>query len=274
MPDDLVIPAAEAPPPPGGEAAPAPEPAAEAAPAGEAEASPFDWSAWDGKAESAPEPHREVVGHVAKWFEPKLTEAAATAAERDELKRWFEMFDGADDPRLVALTAERDDWRGKHGTVEGEFKAFKESIEAERTAALNAWADDFEARHAAILGDAEKKAVLAKLLDASWDAEAAIEVIGLPPEARAIAEAAKAQGASDAIALRLAKAESAKAEPAPASPAAPPPPKPRPAAEVVAGNGAVQGGPGAHLTSRDAHTPRERRQFSAETAMRKHAGSA
>ena len=197
--------------------------------------STYDWDSWDGKMESFPEDVRGPLNHIYErgkgagtgdWEEKynEANEGLTTSKEEVEALRavYNAISLGQEDPRLETLTTERDQLRTQLEESQGQYNAYQKQVTEASKAEARSWADSFRAKHKDIFSDKAKADEYQKLVqEEGWDFEPAVALMGMDEKGRAAAQEAKANGASDAFAIKF--AETLAAKPSPVAAAHPPP---------------------------------------------------
>ncbi|MAH50554.1 hypothetical protein CMI37_32330 [Candidatus Pacearchaeota archaeon] len=164
----------------------------------------FDPSAWDGNLDLLPpilkEPvsflHRQLESGYTKKFQDLSDQRKTFETERDE---WTstkeandlrygsieeernllqELLQGAEDPRIAELTTANEAYEGKFTTLQSEYDRYRQMVEKDIEAQADQYAERFKTENAEIFDSDEKRAELMGLLDADWDPEIAVKLVG------------------------------------------------------------------------------------------------
>jgi hypothetical protein len=215
---------------------------------------PFSVESWDGNIDNIPEDYREIVRKIQQNFESGYTkkfqaladdkkafEASKSSFEETktsdseelvEAKRERDMYrsllEGAEDPRvgefaskLEATESERDSWKSKFENYAKQVEAFIEQ-DNER------YIQRFKSQHQELWTDPAKRTEFSGLLEADWDMEEAVKLIGLPKDVIELAQEHRDSGSTQNQAIKLAKLEKGVTTTKPRVP--------RPAAQVTSGS--------------------------------------
>lgn len=215
------------------DAAPAPAvetPAVEAAPVPEAppviefpDHGTFDWDAWDGSMDSMDE-------RIRPWMESAQTrtrtdyeaQLAEAEAKYNQLNTAFDAaLEGGDDPRLGELQGKYTDLEGQHAELNQRWQA-RELQDHQDAAEWTKW---FLDQHKETLAQPENRTKYIDYLNADFEPDDAVTLLGFNEEAVAEALGARADGTPSARAVQIAELFATKKQL----------PPPRATAEVVGG---------------------------------------
>tara|TARA_R110000824_G_scaffold10774_3_gene47205 strand:- start:88 stop:1044 length:957 start_codon:yes stop_codon:yes gene_type:complete len=187
----------------------------------------FDPSAWDGNLDLLPstlkEPvsflHRQLEGGYTKKFQDLADQRKTFETERDE---WTgtrdandlkyssieeernllqELLQGSEDPRVAKLTTANEAHEGKFNALRSEYSQYKEMVDADIAEQANQYAERFRNSNAEIFDSEEKRTELVGLLDAGWDPEVAVKLIGRDESFVTMANELKERGVPAQVAI-------------------------------------------------------------------------
>ena len=195
----------------------------------------YDWDSWNGEMESFPENLRGPLNHIYErgkgvgtgdWEEKYNVANGDLTASKEEVESLRALYNalsmGEEDPRINDLTAERDHLKTQFAESQAQYEAYQKQVSDASRKEARSWAATFRAKHQEIFSDKAKTAAYQKLVQKDgWDFEPAVAYMSLDEKGQAAAQEAKANGASDAFAIKF--AESMAAKPSPVAAAHPPP---------------------------------------------------
>ena len=187
----------------------------------------FDHESWDGNLDSLPdhlkEPvsflHRQLESGYTKKFqaladERKAFDAMQTEAKEsstvwadekktltDELDLLRRILGGEEDPRLSELTGKHDELTSKFNALQAEYDGYKSFMQEDIARDAQLYAERFRADHAEIFDNDAQRAELVTLLDADWDPEEAVKLVGQPSNVVDLATELKKSGVKPELAL-------------------------------------------------------------------------
>lgn len=244
----------------------------------------FNPESWDGNLGSLPEHlkepvsflHRQLESGYTKKFQSLADERKSFEAQQkehsegagawaDEKKTLSEELDllrrilgGEEDPRLGELTGKHDELETKYNALETEYSGYKDFVQTEITRDAEAYAQQFRATHQDIFEDDDKREELVKLIDADWDPEDAVKLIGRSSEVINLATELKGKGVEPKLALEHAFLKlGANDEPR----------QPRPGAQMTAGAESRNNPESIRKDINQTNNSREARSMAARAAM-------
>lgn len=222
----------------------------------------FDWGAWDGTLDAVPEAHREIAGHVAGYYSPKLEKLETLRQQNEQLNELLDAISvGQEDPRIQELTAAQAKVQQDYEAMQREYGELQQAIEAQNDKAAEQYAEWFQQEYAQFWENPELGAMLGQLIDAEWEPAVAAESLLLGAKGLEIVADAIARGVPGDFALDHARQVLATETRH----------TPSPAAELVSGGGApAQRGQAADYGLGDVNTLEDRRNVIAMRAFKKH----
>jgi len=187
----------------------------------------FDPSAWDGNLDLLPptlkEPvgflHRQLEGGYTKKFQDLADQRKTFETERDE---WTstrdannlkyssieeernllqDLLQGSEDPRIAELTAANETYEGKINALQSEYSQYKQMVDSDIAEQANQYAERFRNSNAEIFDSEEKRTELIGLLDAGWDPEVAVKLVGRDESFVTMANELKEKGVPAQVAI-------------------------------------------------------------------------
>jgi|TARA_R110002012_G_scaffold9854_5_gene45820 hypothetical protein len=267
----------------------APTPEVTPAPVAAETSSPeFNWTGWDGSADSLPEDYRKVGSKVADWYKSANND---NEEELGTLRAMYSaMLDGEEDPRVKQYHEELQKLKTEYEQRNTAFSELEQNYEALTQSSVNEYVDRFWKDHPELADNEEKLETFSKFLEeqndygGAWDGYQAAKLMELPEDAIAIAVQAKKDGVSDTYALKLAQAhnqvQSLEAKPSTEdmakavalAEAKEEAKKPRPAAKLTNGATGAARPQVAKKSMGDAKSFDEMRSLAAARALRVHSG--
>lgn len=167
----------------------------------------YDWTAWDGNDESAPELYRPALSALRTHLKPTLDEHAT-------IKRWYDAL-GEDDlepmtedlrKQIAENDAKLKEVQAKYEAAEKQAKDLQAAVDAEIDRIAREELQAFEQRHAALLKNPKVVTYLTAMVkDYDADPEFAIEALRLGKTAAQAFVDMLRRGATDAIAIEHAR---------------------------------------------------------------------
>ena len=166
--------------------------------------SAFDPSAWDGNIDNLPSDLQDPVRHLHKnlesgytkkfqdlssqrktfeeerdsWMQERdawSTQKTDLESERDLLRR---LVSGAEDPRVAEFTKKNEELQATMDALQKEYEDYQRLVQEDIDAQAAAFADKFAEENKELFEDEVKREAFAKLLDAEWDPELAVKLVG------------------------------------------------------------------------------------------------
>ena len=245
----------------------------------------FDPSAWDGNLDLLPptlkEPvsflHRQLESGYTKKFQDLSDQRKTFETERDE---WTnnrkgqdlkyssmeeernllqELLQGTEDPRISELTQANETYEGKLNSLQSEYGQYKRMVEQDIEAQSKEYAERFKSENAEIFESDEKRTELMGLLDAGWNPEIAVKLIGRDESFVTMANELKENGVPPQVAIEHAMLKLGKGRE---------PRIPRPGAQITSG-AAERNNPASvpSTQARYANSNRQARTMAAQEAL-------
>ena len=245
----------------------------------------FDPSNWDGNLDLLPptlkEPvgflHRQLEGGYTKKFQDLADQRKAFETERDE---WTNVKDandlkyssieeernllqqllqGSEDPRIAELTASNQEYEGRVNDLQAEYDRYKQMVDTDITEQATQYAERFRDSNKEIFENEEKRTELIGLLDAGWDPEVAVKLIGRDEPFVNLAKELKEKGVPPQVAIEHAMLKLGKNSG---------PRVPRPGAQITSG-AAERNNPASvpSAQTRYANSNRQARTMAAQEAL-------
>jgi hypothetical protein len=95
--------------------------------------------------------------------------------ERDLLRR---LVSGTEDPRVTEFTQKNEELQAAMDSLRGEYDEYKKLVDEDIDAQAAAFADKFAETHKELFEDEVKREAFGKLLEAEWDPELAVKLVG------------------------------------------------------------------------------------------------
>ena len=187
----------------------------------------FDHESWDGNLDSLPDHLKEPVSFLHRQLESGYTKKFQTLADErkafetaqagaknseetwtgekkaltEELDLLRRILGGEEDPRLSEITGKHDELTSKFNTLQTEYDGYKSYMEEDIARDAQIYAERFRDANSEIFEDDAKRAELVSLLDADWEPEEAVKLVGQPSNVVALATELKKGGARPELAL-------------------------------------------------------------------------
>ena len=234
----------------------------------------FGWDDWTGEVSGLPDQiqpwAQKVYDQRTGWTEKQISEGLAESTRIKDI--YNALLDGHDDPRYGELEKKHGDLQSQFDTLttsseeaRQEYATFQKEVETAVEAESSRYAEWFSTQYGDLFDTPEAVAKLESLLGSGWDIGQTPQLMGLPPEALEIANAALKDGVPAKYAVQLAH----KTVPAQVVPA-----KPRPAARITSGATSAPATPNQlkHAGGNKVRTLDDMRHNAAHNALKRHSG--
>ena len=135
------------------------------------------------------------------WAQEKKTweeSKSELESERDMLKR---ILEGSEDPRVGELTTANEELTANLQKIKDEYAAYQSMVDADIEEQSKEYAENFARQHADIFDNDAKRAEFETLLEADWDPDIAVKLVGAGDKVVELATKLKEGNANQELAV-------------------------------------------------------------------------
>ena len=242
----------------------------------ESETPPFDYSSWNGNADSLPEAYRPIYDKISGGLQTEMESLQNSLQQDKELYEALLQAEGVDadvrkkleetEKELAALREAKTVWATEREDLtknRDDLQSKISEIERAEQAELQAWVSNFRTEHGEMLADPGKRERFVQYLESGMEPEFAVTLMEKDTRLTQRIQAYRMQGVPDQYALKLAMADLGTGAA-----------QPRASAEMATGAGEPANNPISTEKNMLSNTSniKDIRRLVAERAFKKHTG--